>query len=147
MASFLSRFKAKKDKPTSGSAPVPLEQRRQSGSKTTTVPVTPTSPSFLPLDIPNPSLLDDSVLSTPSGLRRGDDTRSIRSDASPWIKLDEAGPNEEGLKGKQEREAKEKTRCERAVFGVEDATVLMKECGAVIRDHGERLLSSPSSES
>lgn len=57
--------------------------------------------------------------------------------SSPWVKLDEGGvEQEDGLKGRKEREAREQGRCDRAVFGVAEATVLMKECGAVIRDRG-----------
>lgn len=132
MSSFLSRFKTKKDRPASASAPKSVEEKRQS----TRSAVQQTSPSFLPLDLPNPSLLDDSVLSTPSALRSRGESSSVRSDASPWVKVDEGGVEAEGSKGRQEREAKEKARCDRAVFGIADATVLMQECGAVIRNHG-----------
>lgn len=139
MSSFLSRFKSKsKDKATP--APLPVQKRQSTVSQRSAT----TSPTFLPLDLPNPSLLDDSVLSTPSGLRRGDESSSIKS--TGWEKVEEGGEGREveGVKGKQERETKEKARLDRAIFGVEDATVLMRECGAVIRDHGEY---SPSSSS
>lgn len=135
---------------------------RRSSSKTGPSSAAPTE-DLLPLQLPSSSLLTDAslanplLLSTPTRNRYGEDSdlRSLRSaETSPWVDVGETPRTLRTLdvKGKRAkvpelfdpvREKKEKVRLEKARLGVAEMTLLMDECGSVIKQRGESSPVSP----
>ncbi|BGP27392.1 hypothetical protein JCM10295v2_006360 [Rhodotorula toruloides] len=111
---------------------------------------------LLPLQLPSFSLLTDAslanpfLLSTPTRDRCGEDSdlRSLRSaETSPWVNVGETPMTPRMLDVKRKRakvpelvdpvrEKKEKIRLEKARLGVAEMTLLMDECGFVIKQRG-----------
>ncbi|BGO95255.1 hypothetical protein NBRC10512_002595 [Rhodotorula toruloides] len=132
---------------------------RRSSSKTGPSSAAPTE-DLLPLQLPSSSLLTDAslanplLLSTPTRNRYGEDSdlRSLRSaETSPWVDVGETPRTLRTLdvKGKRAkvpelfdpvREKKEKVRLEKARLGVAEMTLLMDECGSVIKQRGLTIL-------
>lgn len=112
---------------------------------------------LLPLQLPSSSLLTDAslanplLLSTPTRNRHGEDSdlQSLRTvETSPWVDVGETPRTLRILDGKGKRlkvpelvdpvkEKKERVRLEKARLGVAEMTLLMEECGSVIKQRGE----------
>ncbi|EGU11411.1 Proteophosphoglycan ppg4 [Rhodotorula toruloides ATCC 204091] len=128
---------------------------RRSSSETGSSAAAPKE-DLLPLQLPSSSLLTDAslanplLLSTPTRNRYGEDNdlRSLRSaETSPWVDVGETPRTFRTLdvKGKRVkvpelfdpvREKKEKVRLEKARLGVAEMTLLMDECGSVLKQRG-----------
>lgn len=138
--SFLSRL-------SSGN---PLSRKVSSRSASTAPSTAPENESsYLPLDLPSPSLLNHGELapSTPPPSGKSNRLNGGRDlSASPWVSVGVAGAAQtpqsskdpqysETAPGEAEREGKK--RLARATLGVAEVTILVQECGRVIRERGE----------
>ncbi|GAA5889564.1 hypothetical protein JCM5296_005986 [Sporobolomyces johnsonii] len=159
--SFFSRFSRSKDRSKDKHAKQPA--RRQSWIPTTSIESPSTS--FLPLEIPSSSLLNDDSLAAPLLLtnppRRLSNSSQVSNDlvdaasvrtgeTTPWVDVngDESPRTAKSLRlddgsrrTTQEvidpvRVRKEVTKLEKARLGVAEMTLLMDKCGEAIRSRG-----------
>ncbi|GAA5864799.1 hypothetical protein JCM1840_004908 [Sporobolomyces johnsonii] len=159
--SFFSRFSRSKDRSKDKHAKQPA--RRQSWIPTTSIESPSTS--FLPLEIPSSSLLNDDSLAAPLLLtnppRRLSNSSQVSNDlvdaasvrtgeTTPWVDVngDESPRTAKSLRlddgsrrTTQEvvdpvRARKEVTKLEKARLGVAEMTLLMDKCGEAIRSRG-----------
>ncbi|BGP51344.1 hypothetical protein JCM10450v2_007282 [Rhodotorula kratochvilovae] len=139
--SFLSRFSSRtKDRPARSSKRAASNPSTQQDRQ-----------DLLPLTLPTSSLLADAslanplLLSSPSShsAARDDDLRSLRSvDTTPWVHLDADSPvkprPQQPLRPAVDpaREKRERIRLEKARLSPGEVTLLIEECGSVIRSRG-----------
>lgn len=163
--SFLSRFSSRKgkDRSTKRSPSDPSSSSSATQTRQDLLPLTlPTSSLLADASRASPLLLSPTSHAGPRSHTAldhdDDDLRSLRSvDTTPWVHIDASTAADSPVRPRQgapptpqrehrervdpAREKRERVRLERARLGPAEVTLLLDECGGVIRSRGEPLPS------